>query len=387
MIISRTDRSVVAEWWWTVDRWMLSAALLLIGLGVLLGLAASPPVAERLGLDEFHFVTRQLMYAGPAVIALIAASMLSPQQARRLCLIIAVVGFAMMALTLVIGAEVKGATRWLNIGGVSVQPSEFVKPAFVVLAGWLFAEATRRSDIPGNLLSIMLYGLFVVLLVLQPDFGQTVLVTAVWAMMFFMAGLSWAWITGLGLLGMFGFAAAYTMVPHVTARIDRFLDPSSGDTFQVDVALESFTRGGLIGQGPGEGAVKRILPDAHSDFIFAVAAEEYGILACLVLVALFAFVVLRGLNRCLVEADPFRRLATSGLLGLFGLQAVINMGVNLSLLPAKGMTLPFISYGGSSLISMALAVGLALALTRRRPEGQMPRHFWASEARPNEAYG
>ena len=387
MIISRTDRSLVAQWWWTVDRWMLAAALLLIGLGLLLGLAASPPVAERIGLDEFHFVTRQLMYAVPAVSLLIAASMLSPQQARRLCLIVAIAGFAMMAMTLFVGTEVKGAARWLNIGGVSVQPSEFVKPACVVLAGWLFAEATRRSDIPGNLLSILLYGLFVMLLVLQPDFGQTVLVTVVWAMMFFMAGLSWVWIAGLGLLGMFGSAAAYITVPHVTARIDRFLDPGSGDTFQVDVALESFVRGGLVGQGPGEGAVKRILPDAHSDFIFAVAAEEYGILACLALVALFAFIVLRGLNRCLVEADPFRRLATSGLLGLFGIQAIINIGVNLNLLPAKGMTLPFISYGGSSLISMALAVGLALALTRRRPEGQMPKPFWASEARPDEAYG
>ncbi len=386
-MISRTDRSLVAEWWWTVDRWMLAATLLLMGLGILLGLAASPSVAQRLGLDEFHFVTRQIMYAVPAIMVLIAASMTTPQQARRLCLGIVVVGFILMGLTLVIGAEVKGATRWLTIAGVSVQPSEFVKPAFVVLTAWLFAEATRRPDVPGNILSIGLFGLFVLLLVLQPDIGQTVLVTAVWTMMFFIAGLSWAWIFGFGLAGIGGVAAAYAMVPHVTERIDRFLDPSSGDTFQVDVALQSFARGGLFGQGPGEGEIKRILPDAHSDFIFAVAAEEYGIVACMVLVGLFAFVVLRGLNRCLGEGDAFRRLATSGLLGLFGFQVVINMGVNLSLLPAKGMTLPFISSGGSSLISMGLTIGLVLAMTRRRPEGQMPDQVWVAGARPRGAYG
>lgn len=380
-MISRTDRSVVAEWWWTVDRWLLAVTLVMMCLGVMLSLAASPPVAERIGVDEYHFVTRQLFYMVPSIVVLLGASMVSATQVRRLALVVAGVGFVALALTLVIGAEVKGATRWISVFGMSIQPSEFVKPAFIVLSAWLFAEATKRPDVPGNLLSIALYGLFVVLLVMQPDIGQTILVTAVWGMMFFMAGLSWGWIGGLGALGSAGVMAAYLFIPHVTLRVDRFLDPSSGDTFQTDTALKAFASGGLFGLGPGEGEIKRILPDAHSDFIFAVVAEEYGILACIVLVALFAFIVLRGLNRCLVEPDPFRRFATAGLIGMIGFQAVINMGVNVALLPAKGMTLPFISYGGSSLISMAFAMGLILALTRRRPAGEAVEQMWAGPLR------
>jgi len=221
---------------------------------------------------------------------------------------------------------------------------------------------------------------------MQPDIGQTILVTAAWGTMFFMAGLSWGWIGGLGVLGVVGITSAYLFVPHVTTRVDRFLDPSSGDTFQTDKALEAFANGGLFGLGPGEGEVKRILPDAHSDFIFAVVGEEFGILACMALVGLFAFIVLRGLNRCLNETDPFRRLATVGLIGMVGFQAVINMGVNLSLLPAKGMTLPFISYGGSSLVSMAFAMGLVLAMTRRRPIGEMQAQYWAGPVGASGAY-
>jgi cell division protein FtsW len=313
--------------------------------------------------------------------------MATSTQARRLALAVAGIGFVMLAMTLVIGAEVKGATRWINVAGLSIQPSEFVKPAFIVLSAWLFAEATKRPDVPGNLLSIALYGLFVALLILQPDIGQTILVTAVWGMMFFMAGLSWGWIMGFGILGSGGIVSAYLFVPHVTKRVDRFLDPSSGDSFQTDTALQAFSNGGLFGLGPGEGEIKRILPDAHSDFIFAVVGEEFGILACMVLVALFAFIVLRGLNRCFNETDPFRRLATAGLIGMIGFQAVINMGVNVNLLPAKGMTLPFISYGGSSLISMAFAMGLVLALTRKRPAGETSGRRWAGPLRASGAFG
>jgi cell division protein FtsW len=386
-MISRTDRSVVAEWWWTVDRWLLAVTLLMMCLGVLLSLAASPAVAARIGVGEFHFVGRQMMYMVPSVAVLVITSMATSTQARRLALAVAGAGFIMLALTLVIGAEVKGATRWITVAGMSIQPSEFVKPAFIVLSAWLFAEATRRPDVPGNLLSIALFGLFVVLLILQPDIGQTVLVTAVWGMMFFMAGLSWSWIAGFAALGSVGVVSAYLFVPHVTKRVDRFFDPDSGDSFQTDTALQAFSNGGLFGLGPGEGEIKRILPDAHSDFIFAVVAEEYGILACMVLVALFAFIVLRGLNRCLHESDPFRRLATAGLIGMIGFQAVINMGVNINLLPAKGMTLPFISYGGSSLISMAFAMGLVLAMTRRRPAGEIAGHHWAGSLRASRAFG
>jgi cell division protein FtsW len=386
-MISRTDRSLVAEWWWTVDRWLLAVTLLMMCLGVLLSLAASPAVAERIGVGEYHFVNRQLLYMVLSVAVLVLTSMATATQGRRIALLVACAGFVMLALTLVVGIEVKGATRWITIAGMSVQPSEFVKPAFIVLSAWLFAEATKRPDVPGNLLSIALYGLFVALLILQPDIGQTILVTAAWGMMFFMAGLSWGWIAGFGVLGSTGVVAAYLFVPHVTKRFDRFFDPSSGDSFQTDTALQAFSNGGLFGLGPGEGEIKRILPDAHSDFIFAVVAEEYGILACIVLVALFAFIVLRGLNRCLNEPDPFRRLATAGLIGMVGFQAVINMGVNVNLLPAKGMTLPFISYGGSSLISMAFAMGLVLAMTRRRPAGEMAGDHWSGPVRAAGALG
>ncbi len=368
-IISRTDRGLLAQWWWTVDRWMLASMLLLIVLGVVLSLAASPPVAERLGLSEFHFTIRHVIYAIPAAVVVVATSFLDDRQARRAALVIVALGFMALMLTLAYGPEVKGARRWLDIGPFSIQPSEFVKPAFVILSAWLFAEGMRRPEIPGNILATALLAMFVTLLVLQPDYGQTVLVAAVWSVMLFMTGISWLWIGALGVTGFAGMVVAYLSVSHVARRLDRFLAPGEGDTYQVDMAMEAFARGGLFGRGPGEGSVKYVLPDAHSDFIFAVVGEEFGILACLLLAAIFAFVVHRGLARALEEWDPFRRIAVAGLTALFGFQALINMAVNVSLLPAKGMTLPFVSYGGSSLISVGFAMGLVLALTRRRPRG------------------
>jgi cell division protein FtsW len=371
----------LADWWWTVDRWLLTAVVFLMVFGLLLCLAASPPVAERLNLDEFHFFRRQLFYLLLSFCVLIGVSFLTPKRLRRISLIMATVGFVLLGLTLVIGPEIKGATRWLDFGPVSIQPSEFLKPAFVVLAAWLFAEKAKRPEMPGGILSAMLYVGFASLLVLQPDYGQTALITAVWGVMLFLTGLSWIWILGLLGCGIAGMTLAYNVVPHVARRIDRFLDPEAGDTFQVDAALQSFERGGLFGEGPGEGTVKRILPDAHSDFIFAVAGEELGTLACLVLLGAFAFVVLRGLGRAISERDPFLRLATVGLLALFGFQAFINMAVNLALLPAKGMTLPFISYGGSSLLSVSFSIGIVLALTRRRAvrSGTSGPSIWSSQ--------
>lgn len=384
-MLGRTDRSLVADWWWTIERWVLTLSIVLMLLGILLSMAASPPVAHRLNLSPFHFVLRHLIYLGPAMAVLILASMLSLRQTRRLSLIVMVVGMFLMVLTIVIGPEVKGATRWLPIGGFSIQPSEFVKPAFVVVCAWLFAERAKRPDVPSYLLAILLYAGFVTLLVLQPDFGQIILVTAVWGGLFFLAGLAWWWIAVLSVLGVIGGITAYFTLPHVAGRIDRFLSPGSGDTFQVDMALQAIKSGGWFGKGPGEGTVKAVLPDAHSDFVFAVAAEEFGIVACLVLAAIFMTIILRGLKRALGEADGFARLAASGLIILFGLQALINMGVNLSLLPAKGMTLPFISYGGSSLLSVALTMGLVLGLTRRRPEGELPDQVWRNENDATEA--
>ena len=266
-----------------------------------------------------------------------------------------------------IGYAAKGATRWLAVGPLLLQPSEFLKPVFVVVTAWLFSESSRRPDMPCNLLSILLFGLCAALLITQPDFGQTVLLSFIWGTMFFMAGMPWIWIMLLGGFGVVGVLAAYVAIPHVTTRIDRFIT-GTGDNFQVDRGLEAITNGGWLGRGPGEGQVKYGLPDSHTDFIFSVAAEEFGILLTMVLVATFAFVVLRGLYHGLQERDRFVQLAVSGLVLMFGFQAIINICVNLRLMPAKGMTLPFISYGGSSLMAVALGMGLVLALSRKRAD-------------------
>jgi cell division protein FtsW len=367
MSFRRSDARPIAEWWRTVDRLLLATVLALGFAGLLLTLAASPLVAVRIGQPEHHFVVRQLLFLGPAIGLMIAISLTGVREVRRLSLAIFLVSICLMIIAIAFGAPIKGATRWLTVGPVSIQPSEFAKPAFVVLSAWFFAEGTRRRDQPGHLVAVLLYLMFAALLVLQPDFGQTMLVTLVWGALFFMAGMAWIWSAVIGAVSMAGLAGAYIMVPHVTQRVDSFLHPGSGDTFQVDTAREAILNGGWLGQGPGEGTVKRILPDAHTDFIFAVAAEEFGIIACVLLVLVFAFIVLRGMSHALRERDPFVRLAAAGLSVLIGVQAGINMAVNLGLAPAKGMTLPMVSYGGSSLISVAIAIGMILALTRRRP--------------------
>ncbi|MEQ1943028.1 putative lipid II flippase FtsW [Mesorhizobium sp. VNQ89] len=364
---SRLDTSPVATWWWTVDRWFLAAFLSLMGLGIVLSFAASPAVAERIGLDSFHFATRQIVYMIPALIAMLAVSFLSARQIRRFSLAMLGVMLTMMVAVLFIGVEVKGAHRWLSFAGVSVQPSEFLKPAFVVICAWLFAEHRRQPDIPGNFFAMLLLGVVLALLVAQPDLGQTILVLGTWGVMFFMAGMPWLWIVVIGGFGVAGALGAYTVFPHVAGRIDRFLT-GEGDTFQVDMGREAVVNGGWFGVGPGEGTIKRIIPDSHADFVFSVAGEEFGIVLCLLIMSIFAFIVLRGLMTALKEEDDFTRFAVAGLVVVFGFQSVINMGVNLQLMPAKGMTLPFISYGGSSLIAIAISMGMVLALTRRKPE-------------------
>ena len=367
MRITRADRSVLSDWWFTVDRLMFFGLLLLMGLGLVLSFAASPPIAAKYDLEPIHFVRRHAALLLPSVAIMFAASTLTPKQIRRASLVIFLVGIALMALILGLGPEIKGAKRWFQIGFISLQPSEFVKPAFIVLTAWLFNEAQKRRDVPGIELAVALYAVFVVLLIMQPDFGQTLLVTLVWGALVYMAGINLIWMAALGLAGMAGVASAYFLAPHVASRIDRFLNPASGDTYQTDRSIDSFLHGGWFGRGPGEGTVKDVLPDSHTDFIYAVAAEEYGLIACLILLALFAFIVLRGLSKASQEPDGFIRHAVAGLVMLFGLQALINMAVNVGLLPAKGMTLPFISYGGSSLLAMALTMGFALGLTRKRP--------------------
>ncbi len=366
-MLSRVDKSPIANWWWTVDRWFLAAFLSLMGLGIVLSFAASPAVAERIGLDSFHFATRQIVFTVPALFAMLSVSFLEARQIRRMALIMLCISLVLMVAALNIGVEVKGARRWLSIAGLSIQPSEFLKPAFVIICAWLFAEHARQPEIPGNFLAMILLALVVALLVAQPDLGQTMLVLGTWGTMFFMAGMPWLWIIVLGAAGAGGAFAAYTIFPHVAGRIDRFLT-GEGDTFQVDMGREAVIQGGWFGVGPGEGTIKRIIPDAHADFVFSVAGEEFGIVLCFVIMFLFAFIVLRGLSIALRQQDEFTRYGVAGLVIMFGFQSIINMGVNLQLMPAKGMTLPFISYGGSSLIAIAISMGIVLALTRKRPE-------------------
>jgi len=365
--LARTDRSPVAQWWWTVDRWTLAALVLLLALGTVMSLAASPAVAARIGLDPYHFFYRHIIYLVPAIILMFAVSLLSPRGVRRLACLMLGGALVLMLMTLIIGPEIKGATRWLYIGPFSIQPSEFAKAGFVVVCAWMFAEGSRtQSGLPGNTIAAVLWLVTVGILILQPDFGQALLVTGTWGALFFLAGIPWIWIALLAALAMGGAYGAYLLMPHVASRIDRFLDPTSGDTYQVDTALDAFSRGGFLGMGPGEGTIKRVLPDAHTDYIYAVAAEEFGALVCLLVLAVFGFVVLRSFARVMGEGDRFVQLAACGLAVLFGVQSIINLGVNLNLLPAKGMTLPFISYGGSSLLALAISMGMLLALTRRR---------------------
>lgn len=367
-MVSRADRSKFAEWLWTVDHYLLAAFGLLLVAGVVFAFAASPPVAERIGVGSLYFVKRQAMFVVPALVIMLAASLMTPRMVRRAALVVFAASVILLIATLFMGFETKGARRWIYVAGVSVQASEFLKPAFVILIAFLLSESGRRREIPGVLFAFVLFAICAALLIAQPDFGQTMLLGLVWAGLFFLNGISWLIIVALGLIGIVGLFAAYAFLPHVTTRVDRFMDPSKGDTYQIDAAIDSFLSGGWFGQGPGEGTVKRVLPDSHADFVFAVVGEEFGILICLLLVAVFAFIVLRGLKHASRDQDAFSRLATAGLVVLFGLQATINLAVNLHLMPSKGMTLPFISYGGSSLLSSAMTAGAILALTRRRPQ-------------------
>ncbi len=363
---TRTDTSILGHWWWTIDRWTMAAVALLILIGMMLTLAASPPVAERLSYTPYHFVQRQLVFLPFAIALLLGTSLMSPRGIRRLAMGLFGIALLLMLATFVFGTEINGARRWISLAGLSLQPSEFIKPAFAVLAAWLFAMPQSDGMSAGRYISIALYALVVGILLLQPDFGMTVVVSAVWFTQFFLAGLPVIWVMLFIVAGLGGAVGAYLLLPHVASRVDRFIDPASGDSYQVMRSLQAFGNGGAFGRGPGEGSVKSVLPDAHTDFIFAVAGEEFGLVACLIIVGLFAFIVLRGIASALKEHDLFIVLAVSGLLVQFGLQAFINMGSTLHLMPTKGMTLPFISYGGSSLVAVALCMGMVLALTRRR---------------------
>jgi cell division protein FtsW len=364
---ARTDTSLLGRWWWTVDRWTLLALFSLVAVGAVMTMAASPPVAERIGLDTFYFARRQFVFLVLAVLLMSAVSLMSPRGVRRVAVVCLGVSLALTALTIFVGTEIKGATRWLHFAGLSLQPSEFIKPSLVVVSAWLFSTQRLGEFRVGNLIAISLFGLVAALLLLQPDVGMTMVIAAVWGVQFFLAGLPLLLVAAFGVFLLACGVGAYFTFSHVQSRIDRFLDPAIGENYQVMRGLEAFRNGGLFGRGPGEGRVKEVLPDAHADFIFAVAGEEFGLIACLIIVALFVFIIVRGFSRVFKGKDLFVLLVVAGLLVQFGLQAIINMASAIHLIPPKGMTLPFISYGGSSTIALAYGMGMVLALTRERP--------------------
>jgi cell division protein FtsW len=364
LAIPRTDTSLLGRWWWTVDRWTLAALLTLMALGALLVAAASPAVADRIGAPTFYFVERHLTMLAPAVLLMIGVSLATPVQIRRGAMLGLLGCMVLMAGVLLLGEEVKGARRWLSIAGFSLQPSEFMKPLFAVTAAWFLAREKQSERFPGHAIALALYALFAGLLVLQPDFGMSVVLTAIFGAQLFLAGLPIVLVILAAVLSAVGIVAVYFTLPHVAQRIDTFLDPQSGDTYQVTRSLEAFAHGGWFGTGPGQGVVKGALPDAHADFIFAVAGEELGAITAILIVAIFGFIVLRGFARAVRKDDLFITLAAGGLLVQFGLQALIHMGSALHLFPTKGMTLPFLSYGGSSLLALGLGMGMLLALTR-----------------------
>jgi cell division protein FtsW len=369
MRLSRVERSLLSDWWFSVDRVLLIALLALLGAGLLLSLAASPAIAIKRGLPTFFYTARHLTFALAAAAILFTVSLSSGPSVRRLALGVLLVAMALMLLVVLTGAEIKGARRWLQIAGYSLQPSEFAKPSFVVLSAWLLGEAERRPDVPAAAIAALMYGSLAGLLIAEPDIGQTLLISLIVCALFLLARRPLAWLLALLAAPPLILLGAYVSFAYVRLRVDHFLHPATGDGFQRDHALQSFVEGGFFGKGPGEGTIKAVLPDAHTDFVFAVIAEEYGALACLAVLCLFALIAVRVLSRQRAAATPFARLAAAGLALLLSLQAIVTMAVNVGLLPAKGMTLPFISSGGSSMLATGLCAGMLLAVTRRRPEG------------------
>ena len=364
--LSRADTSTLGRWWWSVDRLTLLAITVLIGFGYVMMLAASPAVAERIHVGRDAFILKQVVFLVLAALVVIGVSLLSPKGVRRLALAGCVVALGLTAMTLVAGVEIKGARRWISLPAMTVQPSEFLKPCFAVVAAWLLAEGKRTRGFPGMILAFGVFAMIALLLKSQPDIGMLAVVTAVFFAQLFVGGLN-LFFVGVGAAGLAGAGVgAYAFFPHVRSRVTRFWNPATGDSYQVNRALEAFGNGGLLGRGPGEGRVKDVLPDAHADFVFAVMGEEFGMIVCVLVLSLFAFIVMRGLLRVLADHDEFVILASAGLVTSFGLQAFVNMASSLALIPTKGMTLPFVSYGGSSVLAVALGMGMLLALTRRR---------------------
>ena len=375
----QSGEAILPKWWRTVDVLSIACVMALFAIGILLALAASVTLAERNGLGQYHYVQRQMFFGTMALGVMLVVSMLSITTIRRLAVLGCLAGIVALLLLPVLGTDFgKGATRWYSLGFASVQPSEFLKPCFVVTAAWLIAASQQINGPPGKLWSFVLCVMIAALLVLQPDFGQASLIIAAWAIMYFVGGAPMILLVGMAGLIVLGGTLAYQNSDHFARRIDGYLSTEIDPTTQIGYATNAIREGGLFGVGIGGGQVKFWLPDAHTDFIIAVAAEEYGLVLVLTVILLFATIVIRSLYRLMQERDPFLRLAGTGVACMFGLQAFINMGVAVRLLPAKGMTLPFVSYGGSSLIAGGIALGILFAMTRRRPQGRYQDYMTGS---------
>lgn len=365
LIASRADDTWLGRWWFSVDRWLLGALFILIGVGMYLVAAASPPVAMRIGAPPFHFIYNHLLVQSIGIVAMIAISTCSPRQIRFVALMGTCAVLILLMLVPVIGEEIKGARRWIHLPGFSLQPSEFIKPSIAIVTAWLFARAIEVPGFPGRIMGLAIYFFTLLLLLLQPDLGMSVLVTFIVGAQFFMTGVPYYFFVLIVVLLVCGFIAAYFVFPHVTDRVNKFLSPQTEESYQIDRSLEAFRHGGILGTGPGQGKVKFHLPDAHADFVFSVAGEELGLIWTLGIVGLFLFILGRGFWQALNSKDLFTTLALAGLLTQFGLQAMIHMASTLSIIPTKGMTLPFLSYGGSSSLALCYGMGMMLALTRR----------------------
>lgn len=366
MEIIRTDKSVVKRWWWSIDRITLTALFGLMAIGIMLVAAASPSVAERIGLRPFFFTNRQLIFMVPTIISMLFMSFMNRKNLWRISSLVTVGSILLMFALLVIGFNTKGATRWISVFGFSLQPSEFAKPAFAVSSAWLMARSQYEQNFPGHKIVLGIFITIVGLLLLQPDIGMTFVTCCIWGVQVFLSGLPIVIVALLGVGAIVGLMLIYMVFPHFASRLNRFINPDSGDTYQVEKSIDAFTNGGLWGTGPGHGEVKMNLPDAHADFIFSVAGEEFGMIFVIILICLFCFIVVRSIMRIFRHDDMFVILAVGGLLTQFAVQSLIHMGSSLQLLPAKGMTLPFISYGGSSLVSFGFAMGMLLSLTSKK---------------------
>jgi len=357
------SNNFIKLWWRSIDQKMIIALVILFVFSIMLVTSSGTAVANRIGLQEHYFAFRQLFYLAGAALLIIFFSIFSNKWLKRF----AILGFTACTMLLILvklyGYEVKGAVRWINILGISMQPSEFIKPFFVVVVGWLLSLKFERA-FPSFSICLGLYGLVFLLLIIQPDFGMLVMITMVFGVQLFIAGMPVFWMMLATVISIIGITTAYFWLPHVTQRINSFLDPDSSENYQVGKSLRAFEHGGLYGRGPGEGAVKLVLPDSHTDFIFAVAGEEFGAIICLIIIGTFAFIVIRSLLKLINEEDKFTQLAAGGILTQLGLQAIINIGVTLNVLPTKGMTLPFVSYGGSSILAIAIAMGMLLGFTK-----------------------